>query len=173
MVSIPKIDYKIELETDRLIFRKFVREDADMIFELNSDDEVMKYTANRPFESLQAAQDFLHSYDHYEKYDYGRWAINLKLNGEFIGWCGLRYNPEKDETDVGFRFFAHYWGNGYATESARAVISHGFEKYGLKKIIAVIREDNIQTHKIVRKLGMKFHKYFNENGHKWAQYCVE
>ncbi len=167
------MDYKVELKTDRLILRQFHSSDADMIFELNSDDEVMKHTSGDVFDSLQTAKDYLQSYDHYEKYQFGRWAVILKSNGDFIGWCGLRYSPKLKGTDVGFRFFAHYWGNGYATESAKAVINHGFKKYGLKKIYAIAREDNIQSHKTLRKLGLKFHKYFNEGGHKWMQYYID
>jgi RimJ/RimL family protein N-acetyltransferase len=57
---------------------------------------------------------------HWEKYGYGNWGIRLRDSPELIGWAGLQYLPELEETEVGFLLDRLYWGKGYATEAAQA-----------------------------------------------------
>src|SRR5437868_543478 len=109
-------------ETPRLHLREITVDDAKNAYELNLDPEVIKYTGDGPFSSIEDARDFLSKYDHYKKYGFGRWAVINKTDNDFLGWCGLKYTEEKNEFDVGFRFFKKHWNKGYATESAKACI---------------------------------------------------
>lgn len=106
------------LETQRTILRKLTKEDAQDFYNLNLDEEVLKFTGDKPFKNLQAAKDFLINYDQYEKYGVGRFAVIDKKKSEFLGWCGLKYSEEKNEYDIGFRFYKRFWSKGYATETA-------------------------------------------------------
>ncbi len=92
------------LETNRLYLRRMTIEDAENIYLLNLDPEVIQYTGDDAFESIESAEKFLSSYNHYSKYDFGRWAVIDKNSQAFLGWCGLKYTPETDEYDIGFRF---------------------------------------------------------------------
>ena len=160
----------IILETPRLLLREFQEEDAPFFYELNEDPEVVRYTGDPPFDSVESARFFLRSYDQYEKYGYGRWAVLLKPNNEWIGWCGLKHQPELGETDIGFRFFRRYWGQGYATESARACLDYGFNTLGLKRVVGRAMKDNKASIRVLEKIGLEFWKEFDFEAHPGLLY---
>ena len=145
------------LETERLFLREFDISDAEKMWELNADPEVIKYTGDPPFQSIHSAENFLLAYDDYTKNGFGRWAIIEKTANEFIGWCGLKLN-EEGHVDIGFRFFKRYWNKGYATEAANACLYYGFQKLNLNEIIARTDKANIPSVKVLKKLKMKFWK---------------
>ena len=150
------------LETPRLLLREFRVEDAPYFFELNEDPKVVQYTGDLPFASLEEARRFLQGYDQYEKYGYGRWPVLRKITvPTWIGWCGLKYIPELDETDIGFRFFRRYWGQGYATEAARACLDYGFRQLELQRIVGRAMKDNIASVRVLEKIGLEFWKEFD------------
>jgi RimJ/RimL family protein N-acetyltransferase len=123
---------------------------------MNLDPDVIKYTGDVAFKSIEEAQDFLNSYDHYNKYGFGRWAVIRNLDEEFLGWCGLKYTPELEEYDIGFRFFQKYWGIGYATEAAKACIDWAFQKKDIKVIVGRAMSENIASCKVLEKIGLKY-----------------
>ncbi len=145
------------LETDRLRLREFELNDAEDMWKLNEDEEVIRYTGDPPFESVDSAREFLENYPDYRHNGYGRWAVLKKGSGEFIGWCGLKLN-EEGYIDIGFRFFKKEWGKGYATEAAQACLDYGFNKLGMKEIIGRAARKNIASLKVLEKLGMEFWK---------------
>ncbi|MEO8149013.1 MAG: GNAT family N-acetyltransferase [Bacteroidia bacterium] len=160
------------LETDRLFLRQFELNDAQSFFGLNEDTEVIKFTGDSAFNSVETAENFLKSYNHYEQYGFGRWAVILKHDDAFAGWCGLKYTPEKDEVDLGFRFFKKYWNNGYATEVATACIDYGFNQLGLTKIVGRVMNENIASIKVLTRVGMKFEKDYDFHGHEGSCYAI-
>lgn len=92
------------LETERLLLRELNPDDAGDFFYLNENPNVIKYTGDKVFQNIDEAREFLENYRDYWLNGYGRWAIISKVNNEFVGWCGLKYNSNTEETDVGFRF---------------------------------------------------------------------
>ncbi|MFL9832462.1 GNAT family N-acetyltransferase [Chryseobacterium terrae] len=155
---------KIILETDRLLLREFNVNDAESFYELNSNPNVIKYTGNSAFKNIDEARIFLESYSDYQKNGFGRWAVVNKSNQEFLGWCGLKYDEDLNETDIGFRFFEHFWNKGFATESAKACIDYGFEKFNLKTIVGRAMKENIASVKVLEKIGLTYVKDFDFNG---------
>jgi RimJ/RimL family protein N-acetyltransferase len=141
------------LETDRLILREFEVSDAEKLWELNSDLEVIQYTGDPPFESVEHAREFLFGYGDYEKNGFGRWAVMEKTSNEFIGWCGLKLN-EEGLIDIGFRFFKKVWNRGYATESAKACLEYGFNILNLDEIIGRAARENRSSIRVLEKLNM-------------------
>jgi [ribosomal protein S5]-alanine N-acetyltransferase len=154
------------LATERIQMRNLKIDDAEDFYALNLDQEVIKLTGDHPFENLQAAKDFLTNYDQYEKYGVGRLAVIDKTTSKFIGWCGLKYSPDKDEYDIGFRFFRQYWNKGFATESARKCLYFGFVDLGLAKIVGRAMKENIASIKVLEKIGMTFKESFDFDGHE-------
>ncbi|PKL80142.1 MAG: N-acetyltransferase [Ignavibacteriae bacterium HGW-Ignavibacteriae-4] len=148
---------KTILQTPRLMLREFTLSDAEEIYELNSDEEVLRYTGDVAFGSVENAREFLSNYNDYKKNGYGRWAVIEKESNTFLGWCGLKYHDE-GFTDIGFRFHRKYWRNGYATESANSVLKYGFNTLGLTEIIGRASQDNIASITVLEKTGMKFWK---------------
>ncbi len=162
------------LKTKRLYLRELTPDDAKNFHDLNTDPLVTQYTGDPPFENIAAARHFLENYEQYRKYGYGRWAVLLKENEEWIGWCGLKYEAEYADTDIGYRFFRKHWGKGYATESAQACLDHGFQKLKLEKIVARAFKENTASINVMEKIGMQFEKeLLLEGKFPGVQYVVE
>ncbi len=147
---------KILIETQRLYLREMTPHDAENAYLLNHDPDVIKYTGDQAFESVEEAKTFLINYDHYKKYGFGRWAVILKGEDLFLGWCGLKYNEDIDEFDIGYRFAKPHWNKGYATESALACLQFGFNNLKIQEIIARADENNHASIRVLEKIGMQY-----------------
>ena len=158
------------IETERTILRNLIIEDAQDFYDLNLDNEVLKFTGDKPFENVQAAKDFLTNYDQYKKYNVGRLAVIEKTTLKFIGWCGLKYSLEKNEYDIGFRFYRQYWNNGYATETATKCLEFGFKDLGLQRIVGRVMKENTASIKVLEKIGMTLKETFDFDGHNGIIY---
>ena len=161
------------VETNRLYLKEFHVSDADKMFLLNADPEVIKFTGDRAFNNLEETIELIQNYDHYKIYGFGRWSVFLKDTNKYIGWCGLKYTKEKDEFDIGFRFFKEQWNKGYATESASACLELGFTKFKMNKIIGRAMSANIGSIKVLEKIGLKFEKKFDFDGAEGVIYSIE
>jgi ribosomal-protein-alanine N-acetyltransferase len=164
---------EIILETDRLQLREFNFLDAENFFLLNLDPEVLRYTGDVAFENIEEAETFLRNYAEYQTNGYGRLAVIDKNSGVFLGWCGLKFTPGKNETDIGFRFLQKHWNKGYATESAKACLDYGFSKLRLQNIIARAMTANKASVKVLEKIGMLYEKPFEFDGHAGVIYKIE
>lgn len=152
---------RIILETPRLLLREFTSRDAGLILALNADPAVTAFTGDPVLTLEQAEQVLLQVIlPQYTQYLHGRWAVHVKTQGsgdpEFIGWCGLKALPERQEIDLGYRFFPLAWGKGYATEAARATLQYGFEKLGLPRIVGRAMPGNRASWRVLEKCGMRF-----------------
>ena len=148
------------LETERLILREMTMSDTEDMLRLYSDPEVQQYTGEDIITSVEGIHRKIEEkMDDYEKYGYGRWITILKEDNQFVGWSGLAYLPEFDETDLGYRFLKEFWGRGLATEASRAILAYAFEQLGLEKIIAIAMKENLASIRVMEKVGMHFDKY--------------
>lgn len=147
------------LETPRLYLREFTIDDAQLLIDLNNNPNVTRYTGDGPVKDLEEAKRILTDVilPQYNN-KMGRWAVHLKSNNEFIGWCGLKFIAEENEIDLGYRFFENHWGKGYASESAKAVLEYGVNTLKLKNIIARAAKDNTASINVIKKLGMVYLK---------------
>ena len=161
------------LETERLYMREMTAEDAENAYLLNLDPEVIQYTGDPPFNSIEEARIFLTNYDHYRKYGFGRWAVIRKTDHAFLGWCGLKYSPDVDEYDIGFRFLKKYWNKGYATEAAIQCLRMGFEKYTMPVIVGRAMTANKGSIRVLEKIGLTFFKNFDFEGQDGVIYKLE
>lgn len=161
------------LETNRLLLREFEITDAQNFYELNLNPNVIKYTGNSAFKDIDEAKTFLENYSDYQKNSFGRWTVINKSTQEFLGWCGLKYDENLDETDIGFRFFEHFWNQGFATESAKACIGYGLEKLNLKTIVGRAMKENMASIKVLKKIGLQYERDFNFDGQKGVIYSIE
>lgn len=145
------------IETPRLLLRTFTEKDAHLIYELNLDPVVTRYTLD-PVRDEAHAQEILENVilPQYALNNYGRWAVHTKPELAFIGWCGLKLRPEKNEIDLGYRFLPVAWGKGYATEAASACLKYGFETVGLARIVGRALPGNIASIRVLEKCGMRY-----------------
>jgi ribosomal-protein-alanine N-acetyltransferase len=147
------------IETKRLLLRTFTPEDAPLIYELNRDPEVIRYTGD-PVRDIEHALLVLEQtiLPQYALYNHGRWAVLTKPGLEFIGWCGLKARPERNEIDLGYRYMQSAWGKGFATEAAYASLRYGFDTLGLPRIVGRAMPANIGSIRVLEKCGMTFVK---------------
>lgn len=147
----------IVFETPRLILRQFAEDDAPLILALNSDPEIVKYVHEPVLKTEEEAKIILLNIilPQY-KNNLGRWAMHIKGTHEFIGWCGLKYRPELDEIDLGYRLMQKAWGKRYVTEAAQHTLHHGFNTLNLALITARAHIENSASIKVLEKLGMDY-----------------
>lgn len=153
------MNYELILETPRLLLRKNVIEDAPFFFELNSDILVTQYTGDCAFENLKSAENIvMYVIGQYDKNGYGRWMVIEKETGNPLGWCGLKYHEDTQETDLGYRFMKKHWGKGFATEAALACIEYGFNTLKLDRIVGDAMLENTASINVLKKTGMLYHE---------------
>ena len=147
----------VVIETDRLLLRTFTEEDADLIYELNLDPEVTRYTHD-PMTDIEQAKKVLIEVilPQYALYNHGRWAVHLKPGLEFLGWSGLKYIPDRVEIDLGYRYMKRFWGKGYATEAAYACLQHGFQRLNMQRIVGRALPGNAGSIKVLENCGMQY-----------------
>ena len=161
---------KIYLETERLILREMLLSDAKGMFELDSNPMVHKYLGNKPVKTIDESKKIIENIrNQYIDQGIGRWAAIEKSSGNFIGWSGLKLNvDEKDELngrryfyDIGYRLMPRFWGKGYATESALAILDFGFNELELEIIYGAAEIDNIASNIVLQKIGLHFINEFH------------
>ena len=153
------------LETERLLLRRFTDDDADNLFELDSDPEVMRFlSGGEPTPRTVIEHDILPRFMHVDERfpGFGFWAAMEKASGDFIGWFSLRPVDDSDplEAGLGYRLRRASWGRGYATEGARALIRLSFTELGVTRIIATTYGENLASRRVMEKAGMTFVRTF-------------
>src|SRR5688572_5187748 len=100
----------VVIETERLLPRTFTEHDATLVYELNTEPDVTRYTHD-PVKDIAHAKEILEKtiLPQYALYNHARWAVHLKPNHEFPGWSGLKYRSEVNGIDLGYRFKTKAW----------------------------------------------------------------
>jgi len=161
------------IETERLYLRRFMLKDASALFKMNSNPNVLQYTGDACFKNIKTTEDFIKSYNHYDTYNMGRWAVCGKRQGEFLGWCGLKYHPEEDYVDIGYRFFEKHWNKGFATEATKGVLSYAFNVLRIQDIYAYTDKRNLGSMKVAEKSGLSFLKEVIHEGNLTNIYHIK
>jgi len=148
----------VTIETARLILHPFVADDLDEYHaQIYSDADVTRYLpggAPRPREGTKKVLDF--AIQHGEEFGYTLWAVVDKTSEAFLGHCGLVRLYNGVEVEVAYAFGKAFWGQGYASEAARASLRFGFENAGLEQIIALAVPDNTASQRVMQKIGMHY-----------------
>ncbi|WOE30630.1 MULTISPECIES: GNAT family N-acetyltransferase [unclassified Acinetobacter] len=152
------------LETERLILRQWQVQDYLPFINMGLDPEVMQYfpdllTREESLQFIDTVKDII------DQNQWGFWAVVLKQTGEFIGFIGLHHQPEQFEfspcVEIGWRLARQYWGNGYATEGAKAAIVYAFNQLNLNKIVSFTAEINLPSQSVMKRIGMSKVGEFN------------
>jgi ribosomal-protein-alanine N-acetyltransferase len=156
---------KIFWETDRYILREMTEADAEGMFALDSNPQVHEYLGMKTIDSKDQALNAIRKViDQYEANGIGRWAIEWKANGEFIGWTGLKYEhslwSEERYYDLGYRIRPEYWRKGIATETALFSRDYAFNELNVKELFAAAHVDNEGSNHILKKIGFQWEKHF-------------
>jgi RimJ/RimL family protein N-acetyltransferase len=155
------------LKTRRVLLRQYRNEDFDLLIELNSDPEVMKYlTDGTPGsrEDVAAAVKRIQLYKKKYSGKLGVYSAELIQSGEFIGWFLLR--PDKrdlentNELELGYRLKKKFWGRGYATEVSLALVRKAFAELNAENVFATTLAQNLASRRVMEKIGMHFEGEF-------------
>jgi GrpB-like predicted nucleotidyltransferase (UPF0157 family) len=150
----------ILLETKRLILKTHELSDLDNLIALRSDPDVMKYIGVGTLHTEEQVKRFLNIAILYqEKHGIGFCSVFEKESGVFIGQAGLfhmGYDDEQPDIELAYRLHRKYWGKGYATELAKALIQWGFQHRTVNKLIAAADPENIASQKVLKKAGLDF-----------------
>jgi ribosomal-protein-alanine N-acetyltransferase len=155
-----------QIETERLLLRKLKNEDADEIFNLRSDENVMKYIGKDPITSINEAMDFIQLVNNSLSTNFGiTWAITLKENpGKLIGTIGhWRLMKEHYRAEVGYMLSPQFWKKGIMKEALIKVIDYGFNEMKLHSIEAHINPENAASAGILEATGFVREAYFKED----------
>ncbi|MCC7358486.1 MAG: GNAT family N-acetyltransferase [Anaerolineales bacterium] len=148
----------MELLTARLRLREFVAEDWRAVLAYQQEPLYLRYYAwtERTPEAVQAFVGWFLAQQAATPRDKYQFAVTLKDTGELIGNCGVRRTaPGALEADLGYELAPAYWGKGYATEAARAVLAFGFAALGAHRLEAQCVADNIASARVLEKIGMR------------------
>ena len=164
----------IILETDRLWLREFVAEDLAALCRILCDPETMRFYPKALDET--AAREWLtRNQQRYAAEGHGLWAMDLKSTGEMIGDCGITLQQVDGESlpELGYHLRREMWGQGLASEAARACRDHGFAKLNSEFLVSLIRPGNVRSRRVAERNGMTIWKETMHSGLPHWVYRVE
>lgn len=143
------------LPTARLRLRPFAASDADDLFALQSDAQVLRYWDAPPWTDRARADRFIATCGQLAEDGTGaRVVLERASDGAFLGWCHLTgWNPDHRSAGTGYCLARDAWGQGYATEAARAVLTWAFETLDLNRVQAETDTRNLASARVLEKLG--------------------
>jgi ribosomal-protein-alanine N-acetyltransferase len=155
--------------TERLILRRWLERDRAPFAEMNADPEVMRYFL-QPLTGPDSDAMVGRIEARFEEHGFGLWAVERREDGAFLGFTGLATTaslgfvgpaeallgpPPIPEAEVGWRFARFAWGQGYATEAARAALKFGFNTAELHEIVSFTSTLNLASVRVMERLGMQ------------------
>jgi [ribosomal protein S5]-alanine N-acetyltransferase len=159
------------LETERLLLRPLTQADAPAMARLAGRREIADTTISipHPYSEEQARQWIAGHVDLFANGKFCVFGMQLKREGTLIGTIGLReIDAEHSQAELGFWVGVGCWGQGYATEAARAVVRFGFEQMDLNRIYAHHMLRNPASGRVLAKLGMKREGLLRQRVRKWG-----
>lgn len=169
----------MQLETNRLIMRPFEETDAEGLFLLDSNPEVMKYVGGVVSTEIEQSRQMIEFIQNqYKENGVGRLAVIEKSSNTLIGWSGLKYltkeiNGMKNVYELGYRFLPEYWGKGYATETAIAALNYAFNEIKTDVVYAMAVTENAGSNRVLQKLGFEELGTFLDDGDLCYWYKLE
>lgn len=148
------------LETDRLQLRLLSVDDAEFILRLLNEPSFIQNIGDRGVRTTEDARAYVLKgpIASYEKFGFGLWMVETRSAAAPIGICGLLKRDVLDDVDIGYALLPEFWSQGYALESASAVMSYASEKLGLRRVVAVTNSDNMSSIRLLEKMGFKYER---------------
>ncbi|MDM5194528.1 GNAT family N-acetyltransferase [Bacillus hominis] len=156
----------IVLETERLNLRWFDIKDAPFILELVNDPAWIQFIGDKGVKNLEDAKNYIVNgpIDMYNKIGFGLYLVERKEDLIPLGMCGLIKRDSLEDIDIGFAFLEKFRSKGYGYESASAVMKYGVQKLGMKRIVAITSTDNVDSGKLLEKVGLRFENIISDSG---------
>jgi RimJ/RimL family protein N-acetyltransferase len=165
----------IEIHTPRVRLRSYVLADVDDLYRLWTDPEVRRYLWDDVVISRERAASVVRaSIACFEIHGFGQWVVLPRSGGRLIGFCGFRLlgDPPDEQIELVYGVAPAYWGQGLATEAARAALRFGFEECGFDRVYAGADLPNAASFRVMEKLGMIFSRRTHMNGIEAIYYVL-
>lgn len=161
------------LSTLRLTLRPLQDADAAVLYHIYQQEGVLTYFPSPTPPPLKSVERFIAGQEqHWQAHGYGNWAVTRSGEEEIIGWAGLQFLKELDETEVGYLLAPAHWGKGYATEAAQAALCFGFNRFDLDHIIALVHPDNLASRRVIEKCGLHYLETIQLWNTDLMRYCM-
>ena len=159
--------HSVNLHTRRLAIRPFTLADAAFIVELLNDPDWLRHIGDRNVHSMADAERYLRTgpLAMQERHGHALWAVRSRGDDAPLGMCGLIRREGLDDVDLGYAFLPAARGQGLAREAAAKVLSHGFERLALPRIVAITNPDNTASVRVLEAIGMHFERRMRVPGH--------
>ena len=145
------------LTTLQLTLRPLQETDAPALYNIYQQEGVLTYFPSPTPPPLKSVERFIAGQErHWQTHGYGNWAVTRSGEAEMIGWAGLQFLNELNETEIGYLLAPVHWGKGYATEAAQAALRFGFERFDLAHIIALVHPENLASRRVIEKCGLHY-----------------
>ena len=154
------------IRTSRLQLRELHCDDAEFMLELLNEDGFIRYIGDKGVRTLDDARDYILQgpMDSYARHGFGLYATCFR-DGTPIGICGLVKRDGLSDPDVGFAFLSRHCSQGYAIESAAAVLAHGQRVLKLRRIVAITSAQNAGSIAVLEKIGLRFERMIRLTEH--------
>ncbi len=168
-----------ELRTERLLMRRWRRQDREPFAAMNADPEVMaQFPATLDRVQSDTAVDRYQ--DYFDENGFGLWVLERLEDGRFLGFTGLNAMPDgvpgEGDQEVGWRLARHAWHQGYATEAGRAAVEAAFGPLALPRVWSMTAVTNAPSQAVMRRIGMQEHAFFDHpripRGHRLRPHVV-
>jgi RimJ/RimL family protein N-acetyltransferase len=144
----------VVLESERLLLRKWNDEDVAAVEDIYLKPEVMEYIPGGVWSPDRTARVVARMRELDIEQGFGFYPVLLKSLGKIIGHCGLGFLEQTPEVEVAYVLDSRYWGQGYASEAAKAMIAYGFSRLNIWRIVAVAFPQNVRSIGVMRSIGM-------------------
>ena len=161
-----------ELATERLRLRAFLITDAEAVSTLAGDQEVARNTLNipHPYDRQHAEEWIASQPGQLQRREAVTYAVTREPDGAIVGAVGLILDTANDSAELGYWIGREYWGHGYATEAARAVVAWAFRSLALNRVHASHFPRNPASGRVLVKLGMRHEGRLRQHVKKWGRY---
>jgi RimJ/RimL family protein N-acetyltransferase len=146
---------RVILETPRLRLRELAVGDLDFIAEMLADPEVMRFYPKR-YDREESREWIGRQLRRYAEHGQGLWLVEERDGGASVGQVGLMRQEVGGarEPEIGYLLHRPFWRRGYATEAALGVREYAFGVLGERRVISLIRPENLPSQAVARRLGM-------------------
>jgi len=158
--------HTVVIETARLVLRQLELSDAAFILELLNEPAFLQFIGDKGVRTLADAEGYIGKGpgDSYARHGFGLYAACLR-DGTPLGICGLVKRDGLSDVDVGFAFLARYRLQGFAVESAAAVLAHAKQELRLRRVVAITAPDNPGSIAVLERIGLEFERMIRLEEH--------
>jgi ribosomal-protein-alanine N-acetyltransferase len=147
-----------EIETERLRLRMYRRAELEDVYRLITDRNVRRFLPEYAIEKADVLASLPRRIQRWRENGFAQLGVFEKASGKLTGYCGLQYLDKTPEVEIYYGFFKEFWGKGYGSEAAKALLRFGFEEAKLEKIVGATHLENFASQGVLQNIGLKREK---------------